>query len=914
MNIKDQLEHILLEGLPLNNLVQMLKGTKSKWPGKDLDDKDIKAFINTELTTIDPTGQKGTYVAYIARQLAAGPDRIRLMPGNLEDGPRMHDALEWYDNGIKTSRWEHPKGMENYQNWRMLEQLYNQHGKGELGRLGVVSNPELETNGMEIVAEMSINSAKKGEFSYKVMKMMEPEALAHYGQGTQWCTALNITDPETLAQKGEKPPVFVYPPWHPKHGKRRPLQLINYVKGGADHKGYPGTAAYYFRDRPQYIIYRKAPGSEWQPHLQFDGDQIKMTDDYEIGRMAASLDHIIALWQNQVANDKDAPIGILNKLRARYKPKTYLMTPKGPWSAGRRYGIGDVVDAGDNKYLCTIVHESGAKIDADKDKWTPVDEATAAELNKGRPIQRISPAGLAYARIRLPFIDPKTRKPIQINKETGEPAEKVPVENAPATEMEAVQARPRGDVPGPTTKPRTRPGVKPSPVRRPDPFKPPKPAHVPRPKNDAPAPPTTKPRTRPGVKPSPVRRPDPFKPPKPAHVPRPKNTVMSLMIEAYEDEVHPSTSSFWRDLPANKEHIFGKHGVLSKHGHDLSKASYEFTKGKAEKVRATSPRNVQRAFEMIMQREAPHAAELELLAKKAVALIWGIPLDMLQAEITNEVDLNDTEEPDTEMAELDPEIMRQIHKRITMNSMIHGSAVHDMMSIHHLIDKEIQKIDPELLRLYSMFAAGSHHGYWMLNIPEIIEQQFGAGAVGSEQVSYGPQGDEPGAEGEEGAGGAEEATPTIIAKGVMFPILAQELSKGVAELISHHGFAGMDEKTVRTIAAHAGNPKDEFYLIQVGPELWRRFLKAIPRKVAGEPGYRAKVFAALASQDPDRVHEIMTAIIEHPEEAGAMITELVADPDEFEPDEWQPEPDIEFNPEGDEGEGEGPDDYGAGLL
>jgi hypothetical protein len=186
--------------------------------------------------------------------------------------------------------------------------------------------------------------------------------------------------------------------------------------------------------------------------------------------------------------------------------------------------------------------------------------------------------------------------------------------------------------------------------------------------------------------------------------------------------------------------------------------------------------------------------------------------------------------------------------------------------------------------------------YWMMNIPSMFAS-LGAHAVGSCTVKRSDQ-EEEGEEGEEG-----EGQPVIDARGIVFPVLAQEMSKGVAELLSHWGLADLDDPTTATVLKHGDDIRHEPYLEQIGPEMWRRFLKVKPRNIP-----LIDLYAALSKQEPDELHKIMAAVVDDPENAKEMLSDLVAQPDEFEIDQWTPESEFEDRGEEDE-EGEDREDW-----
>ena len=360
--------------------------------------------------------------------------------------------------------------------------------------------------------------------------------------------------------------------------------------------------------------------------------------------------------------------------------------------------------------------------------------------------------------------------------------------------------------------------------------------------------------------------------------------MASILSEAFDDEAHPETVRYWNNIRnRNNPHTFAKHPIMAMYGNELTRASHEHTASKAGEHRAgyrnmgRSMQSFMRMVQQVIQLERRHSDQLIDLAKNIVVKIWGVPKEMLQAELTPQTDVGGDGggAPEQDNRPLDPALLKYINKRITLNTLTHGSAVHAMLTMHHLVDEAIREIDPRLLDLYSKTSSISHQTYWLIGIPNMQ----GMRAAGSTRVEYG---DGDGGDGEE---------PRIIAKAVVFPVLCQELSKGVAELLSHHGLQGHSEDELRHIYKHADVLNDEVFLVQVGPELWRRFLRVLPRGVN-----LANLYMLLAKLEPDELHNVVAAVVEEPERAKQILSELVSGNSDEEPEhDFEPEDDSEQN-------------------
>jgi len=395
------------------------------------------------------------------------------------------------------------------------------------------------------------------------------------------------------------------------------------------------------------------------------------------------------------------------------------------------------------------------------------------------------------------------------------------------------------------------------------------------------------------TKPAPGRpapsRPSPFKPPKPHTVPKPKAEDMADKIEeavenadkpvneAYDDEVNSNTKNFWENLPKDMQHTFAKHPLLAIHGDRLSRSAYEY-------LADGDPQSVQLWFQRIMRVERNFIPQLEELAKDLTVKIWGVPKEMLHAEITTDVEIPENEPaeagspPEMEAGEEPSDELRaQINKRITTNALTHGAAVHQMLSMHHVVDKELNEIDKRLIKAYSSLSKGSVKMYWFMDIAMIADSLRNM-KVGNSAVVWQPPEKEDEEEKPEDEYDLEKDTELdeseldeakIVAKAVCFPVLCQELSKGVMEMLMMHGYSELEPKVQDALQRYSDILEDEPWLIQIGPELWRRMLKVIPKDVP-----LSELVMELGMMDPGNLHKVMDATIDYPEDAKEMLGEI----------------------------------------
>ena len=68
-------------------------------------------------------------------------------------------------------------------------------------------------------------------------------------------------------------------------------------------------------------------------------------------------------------------------------------------------------------------------------------------------------------------------------------------------------------------------------------------------------------------------------------------------------------------------------------------------------------------------------------------------------------------------ARADDELLQQINKRLTLNLLIQGAAMHTCLTAHHLVAEELEAIRPGLVAMYDKMAIAFHLNYWIGDIP-----------------------------------------------------------------------------------------------------------------------------------------------------------------------------------------------------
>ena len=314
---------------------------------------------------------------------------------------------------------------------------------------------------------------------------------------------------------------------------------------------------------------------------------------------------------------------------------------------------------------------------------------------------------------------------------------------------------------------------------------------------------------------------------------------------------------------------------------------------------------------------------------------------------------------------VDPRRKQEVQKRLTLNTLSQGAAVHAMLSIHHLASAELNQIDPRLVTLYSQFAAGAcltYYGegngggfqtsdrFWQ-GIPADhpysqhpilarhgLALQQGAKAHLEGRLARLPRGNPHAAFGqiaqiehqhrEElqqlairltsevwhippdrliarlGQGQVDPETPwddesglagmstgmeqvvmrpgpngtqkwCVDAVGAIFPILCQELCKGVCDLLGRHQINGKTPEEKQGIIADADKMSLEPSQINVGPELWRKLLAVAPNGLQPDD-----MMHKLSTLPPHQLHTLLDLAIRSPEQAKQSMSTLFSNPEE----------------------------------
>jgi len=296
-------------------------------------------------------------------------------------------------------------------------------------------------------------------------------------------------------------------------------------------------------------------------------------------------------------------------------------------------------------------------------------------------------------------------------------------------------------------------------------------------------------------------------------------------------------------------------------------------------IRPRSRADVQRVMGQMMQAvmtairiEEAHREELQQLA---VDLVLGLPefrgakqaIDSgnlrIQAELTENVTLSrrhlepeedDPNRTDLQIPEIAQELGDEVAKRRFVNMMIQGNAINKNYAFH-LVGDQLNRIDPRLLTMYGTMVSVGEFAYWA--IPEEHWKSF---------MSQGP------------AGGSMHLTkdhdgvPLIRAQAVVFPVLVQEIVKGLMEYLSHE--EAVDTETRQYVRGKADTLTDEQWDVMLGPGAWRRFMAAFGDSEEDQ-AMLPYVYDHLIHLPPREFKRIVTGVVRGTPEGQRYIRDLI---------------------------------------
>lgn len=215
------------------------------------------------------------------------------------------------------------------------------------------------------------------------------------------------------------------------------------------------------------------------------------------------------------------------------------------------------------------------------------------------------------------------------------------------------------------------------------------------------------------------------------------------------------------------------------------------------------------------------------------------PESMMQVEPGEESE-EEQEQLGLNVPEIRGEYDAEAKKRRFINLLIQGAAINKNYAYHQIAD-ELRAIDPNILTTYGKLMSIAELMYWMA--PEdVFNEMQGSGQGGGGMEEIIPE---------------EDGTYTIRASAMVFPVLIQELTKGLYEFLSHNED---DPEDVRKYAYDKGDTLGgEQWDIMQGPGVWRHLNHLVNQADASE--LMGKIYRHLVTLPTGEFNTVMQEIL-----------------------------------------------------
>lgn len=217
---------------------------------------------------------------------------------------------------------------------------------------------------------------------------------------------------------------------------------------------------------------------------------------------------------------------------------------------------------------------------------------------------------------------------------------------------------------------------------------------------------------------------------------------------------------------------------------------------------------------LITNLEEPHKGKLEQLAIDTIKEIYQVPdyvniKAIIESKLCFDAKQDDTPQPFLELSLEQKNNMRdEINKRIILNGLVHGSAMHIWKGMYHLIADKLDEINPALRELYDHYTSALGINLWFMSpkqFQQMIEDEVQI-TQGFNKLTF---------DKEQGFGG------TITAKAFNFPVLLHEVNKGVMDWLISAGIPQhYSEEELIYYYTRADAYENEPWHYLLSPTLW----------------------------------------------------------------------------------------------
>lgn len=203
-------------------------------------------------------------------------------------------------------------------------------------------------------------------------------------------------------------------------------------------------------------------------------------------------------------------------------------------------------------------------------------------------------------------------------------------------------------------------------------------------------------------------------------------------------------------------------------------------------------------------------------------------------------------------------IEKMIQRRHFTNAMIQGSAVTNNYAFE-MGGRQLDAIQPGLRRAYGILMVSTEIGYWMMPQSAVIQGAQAQLAVGMAKVGFDDADpvdkliDDPGQEEQ-----PQIRRPKVTARGAMFPVLIQEIIKGLTELASLPSLP-RDPEERREVLDKTDLVDSESWAMMLGPKLWDQFIEVTD--AVNERELATHLYNRIQHLDVDQFNSFMKEVL-----------------------------------------------------
>jgi hypothetical protein len=278
---------------------------------------------------------------------------------------------------------------------------------------------------------------------------------------------------------------------------------------------------------------------------------------------------------------------------------------------------------------------------------------------------------------------------------------------------------------------------------------------------------------------------------------------------------------------------------------------------------ASMQMGMQNLMNVMMNKEMMNKDSLEQLAVEIVRDLFDIPehitlLPDLKMGFGSTDEQDDSPEPVLSLSLEEQRNMRdEIQKRVILNGLVHGSAMHIWKSAHYIIKEKIDEIDPLLMELYDTYTAAISWGMWQMDTDSALAEINSKGLTqGKNELKFEEEG---------------EAHCDIECSGINFPVLLHEVTKGAMDYLICHGIPKeYNEEELTYYYAKADSYENEYWHYLLSPSLWVSFIEAANLSTQKVP----LAIARLTELSYQELSSVMTECIDSPEEGNKKLKEF----------------------------------------